>query len=322
MKSLSLILALAAERAAAHAIFQDLWVNSVDMGSQCARLPMSNTPVTNVGGASIRCNVGGTTPAKAICPAKQGDVITVEMHQQPGDRSCSNEAIGGSHYGPVMVYLSKVQNAATADGSSDWFKVYQNSWTSKGGVGDADDWGVKDMNKCCGRVDVPIPDSLPDGDYLLRAEVIALHAQPAQLYMTCYQIKLEGGASPSASLPAGVKFPGAYKASDPGIAANIHAKLSQYIAPGPAVIEGGTEVTAGSGCTGKCETGCKAGAQPMTTLDAAPAAATGAPGGGLSGAACQVAQWQQCGGTGYTGCTTCASGLTCSNNNPYYRQCT
>jgi hypothetical protein len=25
------------------------------------------------------------------------------MHQQPGDRSCANEAIGGAHYGPVQV---------------------------------------------------------------------------------------------------------------------------------------------------------------------------------------------------------------------------
>jgi hypothetical protein len=34
-----------------------------------------------------------------------GDKVTVEMHQQPGQRSCSNEAIGGDHYGPVQVYF-------------------------------------------------------------------------------------------------------------------------------------------------------------------------------------------------------------------------
>ena len=31
--------------------------------------------------------------------------MTVEMHQQPGDRSCANEAIGGAHYGPINVRL-------------------------------------------------------------------------------------------------------------------------------------------------------------------------------------------------------------------------
>ncbi len=29
----------------------------------------------------------------------------------------------------------------------------------------------------------------------------------------------------------------------------------------------------------------------------------------------------QCGGIGYTGCTTCASGTTCTKNGDYYSQC-
>lgn len=44
------------------------------------------------------------------------------MHQQNGDRSCRNEAIGGAHYGPVMVYMSNVDDSSKADGSSGWFK--------------------------------------------------------------------------------------------------------------------------------------------------------------------------------------------------------
>ena len=32
-----------------------------------------------------------------------GDAVTVEMHQQPGDRSCADEAIGGDHWGPIIV---------------------------------------------------------------------------------------------------------------------------------------------------------------------------------------------------------------------------
>ena len=42
-----------------------------------------------------------------------GDQVTVEMHQQPGDRTCANEAIGGAHYGPVIIYMAKVADAAT-----------------------------------------------------------------------------------------------------------------------------------------------------------------------------------------------------------------
>ncbi|KFY32571.1 hypothetical protein V494_07862, partial [Pseudogymnoascus sp. VKM F-4513 (FW-928)] len=112
------------------------------------------------------------------------------MHQQPGDRSCANEAIGGDHFGPVLGYLSAVEDAATADGSDGWFKIYEDSWAPGTGSNGADDyWGTKDMNLCCGRVNMKIPEDIPAGDYLLRAEVVALHVAGslggAQLYMSC-----------------------------------------------------------------------------------------------------------------------------------------
>ena len=34
-----------------------------------------------------------------------------------------------------------------------------------------------------------------------------------------------------------------------------------------------------------------------------------------------VAKYGQCGGTGYTGSTTCASGSTCTYSSQYYSQC-
>jgi cellulase len=74
-------------------------------------------------------------------------------------------------------------------------------------------------------MDVKIPSGLAPGDYLLRAEAIALHAAGspggAQFYLTCYQITVTGGGSASpgggSASPAGVTFPGAYKANDPGV---------------------------------------------------------------------------------------------------------
>ena len=33
---------------AAHATFQEMWVNGVDQGNFCVRLPQSNSPVTDV----------------------------------------------------------------------------------------------------------------------------------------------------------------------------------------------------------------------------------------------------------------------------------
>lgn len=113
-------LALAASlvaSAAAHSTFQELWINGVDQGSSCARLPQSNSPVTSVSSAvcrpllvatrsdtiqDIACNAGARSTT-GVCQVLPGDQVTVEMHQQPGDRVCRNEAIGGQHYGPVIV---------------------------------------------------------------------------------------------------------------------------------------------------------------------------------------------------------------------------
>lgn len=255
----SVLAALAATQAMGHATFQQLWINGEDQGSTCARLPASNSPVTDVSSNALRCNANPAA-AKGKCGVSAGDTVTVEMHQQPNDRSCANEAIGGNHFGPVMAYLTKVDNAATADGSTGWYKIYEDSWAKNpsGYSGSDDFWGVKDMNKCCGLVDVPIPQDTPAGDYLLRAEVIALHTAGgvggAQLYMTCYQLTVDGNGNAS---PATVKFPGAYSAQDPGILFNMYAPVSSYKAPGPAVVSGGTTKKAGSGCTG-CEASCHA----------------------------------------------------------------
>jgi cellulase len=221
----------------------------------------------------MRCNAGGTRGVKAKCAVKAGQTVTIEMHQQSGDRSCKNEAIGGNHYGPVMAYMSKVPDATTADGSTGWFKVYQNGWASKSGAGSADDdfWGVKDMNGCCGKVDVKIPEDIAPGDYLLRGEVIALHAMPAQLYMACYQLTVAGNGTAS---PATVKFPGAYAAKDPGINFNIHQKQATYVVPGPTVYAGGVSKTPGSACSGGCQASCTAGKGPTGTAILAAAAKT------------------------------------------------
>jgi lytic cellulose monooxygenase (C1-hydroxylating) len=163
------------------------------------------------------------------------------------------------------------------------------------------------MNACCGKVDVKIPTDIAPGDYLLRAEVIALHTAGssggAQLYMTCYQLQVSGNGT---AAPATVKFPGAYKASDPGLMFNIHAKVQTYVIPGPSVVAGGTVKTAGTGCSGGCQATCSAGKGPTGTalLAEATAGAAGAAGGASAAAACS-AKYAQCGGQGWTGCSVC-----------------
>lgn len=114
-------------------------------------------------------------------------------------------------------------------------------------------------------MDVPIPKDLAPGDYLLRAEAIALHAAGseggAQFYMTCYQISVSGDGTATAET---VSIPGAYKAADPGIEINIYQAMTEYVAPGPAVYSGGSSKTAGSECT-SCESTCAPGDAPAAT---------------------------------------------------------
>ena len=82
----------------------------------------------------------------------------VERTSDPrGRKTYGSEAIGGAHYGPVNVYLSQVSDASTADGSTPWYKIFADSWSAKGSVGDGDNWGTNDLNSCCGKMDVPIP---------------------------------------------------------------------------------------------------------------------------------------------------------------------
>jgi len=325
MKSsfVSVVAALVAvQQVSAHSIFQDLWVNGVDQQASCVRMPLSNSPITDPTSDNIRCN--GRPGISQKCTIAAGGTATIEMHAQPGDRSCADIAIGGAHYGPVIAYMTKVTDASTADGSTGWFKIFQDGWAHKAGgtVGDDDYWGTNDLNTCCGRMNVLIPAEIPAGDYLLRAEAIALHVAGslggAQFYASCYQLTVTGGGSASPGL---VNLPGAYSPSDPGILVDIHASLSTYIVPGPTVYSGGTTKSAGAGCSG-VEAGTTTG--PAVATQTAPAVvATGGSGSGSTGgSSCSVTKYGQCGGTSYTGCTSCASGSTCSAvSPPSYSQC-
>ncbi|KAF3919974.1 Endoglucanase-4 [Arthrobotrys entomopaga] len=349
MKAQSLaVVAASIVGASAHAIFQKLAVNGVDQGTSCIRLPQgpsANFPVTLVSSNDIRCNVGGSTGVSGVCSVPAGSTITVEMHPtySAADQSCDVEAIGGEHHGPVQVYMQKVSDAKTADGSGPWFKVYALGLISGYNPGT---WGTDAMNANCGKVNIVVPSGLAPGNYLVRAEVIALHSafQPngAQFYITCYQINVTGNGSES---PSGVLLPGAYSPTDPGIYWNLYASFNSYPLPGPTVYTGGsgdsktttvqttaslktlttivstTRTTTPASTTTTKSTTTKSTTKATTTLSTTTKTTTtttrttttegSGPGSPLYG---------QCGGIGWTGPTTCAQG-TCTVSNAYFSQC-
>jgi len=91
------------------------------------------------------------------------------------------------------------------------------------------------------QVSVQIPSCVADGEYLLRVEHIGLHSAAslggAQIYISCAQIAVSGGTG---TLNTGslVSFPGAYKATDPGLQFQLYWPIpTSYIIPGPAVVK-------------------------------------------------------------------------------------
>lgn len=68
-----------------------------------------------------------------------------------------------------MVYMAKVNSATDPAPANGWFKIYEDGFNN--GV-----WGVDKLIENKGKVTVTIPSCLAPGDYLLRGELIALHA--------------------------------------------------------------------------------------------------------------------------------------------------
>ncbi|RDB19801.1 Endo-beta-1,4-glucanase D [Hypsizygus marmoreus] len=219
----------------AHFTLQYVWVNGVDEGHNTyLRIPPNNNPVTNVASTDLTCNVNGisgTSVSTASIPA--GATITFEWHQH--DQRTGEDAISGGHKGPVLVYIAKAPStAASFNGQGAvWTKIYQS------GLLNSTTWATDVVNANQGKHSVQLPASLPAGEYLLRAEIIALHVASsypgAQFYIGCAQVKISSGGSAN---PPKISLPGAYSPSDPGITVNIYNNLQSYTPPGGTVWSG------------------------------------------------------------------------------------
>jgi cellulase len=247
-----------------------------------------------------------------------------------------------------MVYIAPT--ASNGEGPV-WLKLAEAGYSDN-------TWAVTTLINNKGKHSITLPD-LKAGEYLLRPEIIALHegmnVGGAQFYMECVQIKVT--SSGAVSLPGGVAIPGTYTAEDAGIHFNIYNGFSSYPIPGPKVWNGAS----GSGSTTPAKTSkaavpsvaatskavvssIKTSAAAVVTSKAAAVSSakpttlvtsikkvttTVVAGAATSKAASQtpapaagtVQKYGQCGGSGYTGPKTCASGSTCKVSNEWYSQC-
>ncbi|TAQ90984.1 hypothetical protein B7494_g740 [Chlorociboria aeruginascens] len=179
----------------------------------------------------IVCNAG-STPSKDVIEVNAEDIITTEWHHTLSGFNASDVAdpIETWQKGPIIVYLAKVDDALTTSTTGlNWFKIYEDGLTS--GV-----WALDKLIVNEGIVNFTIPKCIPNGQYLLRAEIITLNAPSsypnAEFYMECAQINISGGG---AAVPSTVSFPGAYKSSDADNTFDLSENPTSYPIPGPAL---------------------------------------------------------------------------------------
>lgn len=155
--------------------------------------------------------------------------------------------IDSSHKGPLQVYIAP----GGKDGEG---KVWQKLWQDKGTA--PSEWGTLKLRAAGGRHWIKMPDIAP-GKYLLRSEILALHASDArydqnkdrglQMYTSCMQVEIPADAvakgKPTLSTEGAVAFPGAYKYDDTkgvhySIYTNIATALANYEPPGGPIWKG------------------------------------------------------------------------------------
>ncbi|KAJ2006194.1 hypothetical protein GGI04_001961 [Coemansia thaxteri] len=152
------------------------------------------------------------------------------MHE--GD-DLKSRFIEPAHKGPCMVYLAPLES----DGVGKvWFKIFEDGYdlTTK-------KFCTEKMMDTKGKLDIVIPEDIPQGNYLMRTEVIALHTADeryagnddgpgAELFPNCAQIFL---ISKGTANPEKYEIPGIYGFDDPGILINIYDPIKSYKIPGP-----------------------------------------------------------------------------------------
>ncbi|KAF8884529.1 glycoside hydrolase family 61 protein [Infundibulicybe gibba] len=199
------------------------------------KLP-GNGPITDLSLIDVQCNgwseggVIGSAPAPIYGTFAAGSQLGLNWTTWPD-----------SHMGPMITYMARAPSDITkwSPGTSAvWFKVAQTGKTSDG------KWAATDLLTASKSIyTFTIPPKLKAGQYIIRHEIIALHAAytypGAQVYPSCIQIQVTGSGT---ALPTSfVSFPGAYTATTPGIVFDAYTNTGTtvYPIPGPAVWTGG-----------------------------------------------------------------------------------
>ncbi|OAA68385.1 endoglucanase b [Niveomyces insectorum RCEF 264] len=245
------LVAALATTACAHTSFTTLFINGINQGDgTCVRQPLdpqtSTYPVEDLASSDMICGRDGLASVAFSCPVAAGDTLTFEFRENP-DGSMPG-AIDKSHKGPCAVYLKQVANMAanTTAPATGWFKIWDEGYDSTTGQ-----WCTEKLIATNGLLSVALPPGLPDGAYLVRPELLALHEAQVgdpQFYVGCAQLFVasnnDDGPPPTAppatttlAIPDGYEatIPGHVNAGDPSVTFNIYEPVFPYPLPGPPV---------------------------------------------------------------------------------------
>ncbi|KAH8593056.1 fungal cellulose binding domain-containing protein [Bisporella sp. PMI_857] len=231
----------------AHYTFSQLVVNGAIVGNDWQYIRQHQRSYMPTKGADIlsndfRCNLAAGSGANTqVYAIKAGDKVALK------------QAYGGTgmaHPGPTQVYMSRAPsgNVKTYAGDGDWFKVKQGLICTPGNAESlrTSAW----CNWYKDRIEFTVPSNLPAGQYLIRAEHIAIHGAHegnAEFYYACAQVSITSGSASSVPGPT-VKIPGVYKTSDAAINFSVWGSATSYpYIPGPAVVSGGQTEGSSSG---------------------------------------------------------------------------
>ncbi|KXJ94884.1 glycosyl hydrolase family 61-domain-containing protein [Microdochium bolleyi] len=162
-------------------------------------------------------------PGAASAPVAAGGTVEFQWDTWPQ-----------SHIGPIFTYAAACpgNDCTKVDKTAlKWFKIDEagfNVATQK--------WKTDDMIANNFTWSTTVPSNLKAGAYVLRHEIIAMHAAQqangAQNYPQCMNVQVTGSGT---VLPEGVAGTSLYTADHPGIKFNPYGNLASYEIPGPAV---------------------------------------------------------------------------------------
>lgn len=170
-----------------------------------------------------------------VCPAPGGATLTFTFRLWPSAEHPG--VIDSGHKGPCAVYMKKMDDMLSDSAAGPgWFKIWEDGYDV-----DADRWCVDTLIEKDGLLSVNIPSGLPAGYYLVRPEVLALHAAyrgDPQYFLGCAQIFVEDGPDIELDVPEeySVSIPGYVDADTPSLNYDIYqTPMPSYSLPGPKV---------------------------------------------------------------------------------------